>query len=264
MKVVDLHSLAGLEDAARFGAFHLRGHEIAIDRAIDLARRFFDLPQAEKRAIAQNSSYRGWSEMRGERDCREQLHFGPSENQWPNALGDEWREEILSLMKQLSAVGDRLLRALEVPTSEDPYLLLKLIHYPADDRIGVAPHCDFSWLTLILMDGPGLSMRDSEGNWHEVPFSKELLFVDIGELLELHSRGSFRAAPHRVRVTQSRLSLPFFVNPAADQIVEGARTAEEPFEHVHRVIPAGSARLQFGPAEHRRKVLGKWCYACCD
>jgi isopenicillin N synthase-like dioxygenase len=294
LAVVDLAALdlARLDAAARTtGAFYLAGHGLDLDRALALARAFFALPVGEKRALGLDRSpaFRGWSEMHGARDCREQVHFGcerpttPGQpwqalegpNQWPGRLGAAWRAELLALQAGLASAGQRLLAAaagilgLSLPESGDPYLLLKLIAYPASDRVGVAPHCDFSWLTLVVQDSPGLSVRDAAGAWHDAPPRPDLLFVDLGELLEWATRGRWRAAPHRVdnRSGQSRLSLPLFVNPPLSWTIEGAGSPRNDAEHVHRVLPPGAegGRLHFGEAEWRRKSLGHWCYSadCC-
>jgi isopenicillin N synthase-like dioxygenase len=296
LPVLDLGALdlAAFDDAARaVGAFHLVGHDFPIDRALSAARAFFELPLDERRALSQERSaaFRGWSAMRGARDHREQIHFGcerpevagapwqqlDGPNQWPARLGAAWRAEILGLMEQLAGVGRRLLEAaagllaLPLPHDRDPYLLLKLIRYPASEQVGVAPHCDFSWLTLLIQDGDGLSVRDGTGRWHEAPPRPGMLFVDLGELLEWGSRGRWRAAPHRVhnRAPRARLSLPLFVNPPLAWTLEGggAGAGRADDEHVHRVLapdlPEGL--LHFGAAEWRRKGLGRWCHAatCC-
>jgi isopenicillin N synthase-like dioxygenase len=280
--------LAQLDGAAAAGAFYLAGHDVDLDRALAAARRFFALPADEKNQLAQERSpaFRGWSEMRGE---REQVHFGcertsgrsggpwrqlEGPNQWPARLGPAWRADILNLIARMGAVGHRLLTAFArllslPPPAPDPYLLLKLIRYPATDQLGVAPHCDFSWLTLLVQEGPGLAVLDAIGQWHPAPPRPGLLLVDIGELLEWASHGRWRAAPHRVQNDRrkSRLSLPLFVNPALSGVIAGAGVPRTDTEHVHRVLapelPPG--QLHFGEAEWRRKGLGRWCHAarCC-
>jgi isopenicillin N synthase-like dioxygenase len=294
LAVLDLADLdlARLDEAGgSVGAFYLGGHGVDVERGLALARAFFALPGEDKRALVQERSpaFRGWSEMQGARDCREQVHFGceriarsgevwrqlDGPNQWPARLGPAWRAELLDLMARLGHVGERLLRAaarllrLPLPATGDPYLLLKLIRYPAADQVGVAPHCDFSWLTLVLQDAAGLTVQDRAGRWHEAPPRPGLLFVDLGELLEWASAGRWRAAPHRVdnRSGDSRLSLPLFVNPPLVWEIEGASRERDDTEHVHRVLPprASGGRLHFGEAEWRRKGLGRWCHApgCC-
>src|SRR5690606_20424328 len=103
-----------------------------------VARRFFALPDAEKRAldIAASPHFRGYTPIGGELtkgvpDRREQLDLGAEEsaaqtscadpawrrlrgpNQWPSAL-PEMRPIILEWMRAMDRVGGTLLRALAV------------------------------------------------------------------------------------------------------------------------------------------------------
>jgi isopenicillin N synthase-like dioxygenase len=271
--------------ASTTGAFLLHGHGVPIAPALALARAFFDLRTEDKRALAlAGAPFRGYSELRGPRDCREQMHFGldrpprsgeppwralEGPNRWPASLGPGWRAEVVALMARLDQVGRRLLSAATVfplpAADEPPYALLKLIRYPAGGGLGVAPHCDFSYLTVTVHDGPGLAFRAPSGAWHEIPPTPGALLVVIGELLAWVSRGRWRAAPHRVdnRAPGARLSLPFFVNPSLSTVLDGSVEAAGELEHVHRVLAPGSpdaARLHFGEAEWRRKGEGRWCH----
>ncbi|MBM3785501.1 MAG: isopenicillin N synthase family oxygenase [Acidobacteria bacterium] len=270
--------------------------------AIASAREFFALAPAEKErlAIARSPHFRGYSEMRNERDWREQIHFGHEEpaaagtvdpceqlrgpNLWPGDPG--WRRKILELLADLEQAGRDVLATFAhgagmqgddlLPSTERPYLLLKLIHYlepPAGrtSRSGVAPHVDFSWLTLILQDETGgLETRTPEGVWMDVPPVPGTLVLHIGEVLQLVSRGRYPATPHRVvnrPGSGSRVSLPFFLNPALDRWIEPAKLPESPVTedsgHVHRVFaPSRREPFRFGSEEWRRKGLGVWCAAC--
>ncbi len=194
------------------------------------------------------------------------------------------------------ALGRRLLDALAlalgVPEGafadapgEAPYLLTKLIAYHPQPRglparEGVAAHCDFSWLTLLLQDeAGGLETRPRSGAWLAVPPVPGALFVNLGELAEVASGGRFRAAPHRVRnpsTARRRISVPVFVSPALTTRVAplvppaarrgpGEHTIEHARDHAHRVLGPGEAgapgsAFVFGNREWRRKGLGRWCH----
>ena len=119
LPVVDLragpeHLREGLREAAHeVGFFYLTGHDVPDDlarRVLEVARRLFGLPQADKDAIAMVRSphFRGYTRLggeltRGEVDWREQIDIGPERpsiggpgkpdylwlqgpNQWPAAL----------------------------------------------------------------------------------------------------------------------------------------------------------------------------------
>lgn len=285
--------------AAGIGFFHAR-HPFFDERrgsqAIELAREFFALPPAEKQelAIEKSAHFRGYSEMRNARDWREQIHFGREEpagthqlsgpNLWP--ASPEWRAELLRLIADFEAAGRDILNAISaglslppnqlLPQAEAPYVLLKLIHYlpPPDGqpRSGVAPHVDFSWITLLLQDDAGgLSACTPEGRWQDIPPMPGTLIVNIGEILQFVTGARLRATPHRVmNRTRDRISLPFFLNPGLDRRIEpipiaqrGTVSAAPEAEHVHRVLPiSANTPFHYGEAEWRRKGLGVWCRDC--
>ncbi len=275
--------------AASSGWFYVTDPLFTANRcreAIADASAFFDLPLESKKQIAIERSphFRGYSQMCNERDWREQIHFGREEaagshqlsgpNLWPpDAL---WRRRILALLGDFERVAREILTSLFAPclsVDEDPYLLLKLIHYlaPPDQipRPGVAPHVDFSFITLVLQnDSGGLEFLNPTGLWVPAAPLAGTLIVNVGEILEFVSGGRFRATPHRVvNHEKARISLPFFFNPGLEQKIAQLAgpwvpRAADP-EHVHRVfeIPPASPFV-FGDAEWRRKGLGRWCASC--
>jgi len=257
-----------------------------IAEALDLARAYFALPVAEKRemAIERSPHFRGYSEMRNDRDWREQFHFGREEmavesgpvyeqlrgpNLWPRDGG--LRDAVVRLMADLEIVAREVLGEFR---SDSPYLLLKMIHYPVSPdgvpRSGVAAHVDFSWITLVLQDADGLEVRNEDGEWLPLPPQAGALVLNIGEILQFTTGGRLQATPHRVvnrSSARSRISMPFFFNPGLSDLISLAESGErrrvQVAEHVHRVM---SGREQepfvFGDAEWRRKGLNVWCREC--
>jgi len=301
-------SPAALRRAAHgVGCFYARHPAISAafcQEALADARAFFALPDPEKQRLAIELSphFRGYSVMRNHRDWREQIHFGREEprqstplrgpNLWPP--DPAWRSRMQTRLQRLEQAGRDILsalcRSLGLPAAqflrpdEDPYLLLKLIHYQVPPggvpRSGVAPHVDFSWITLLLQDATGgLEMRTPPGVWLPVPPVPGALVVNLGEILQFATRGYFQATPHRVvnrSRTRSRISLPFFLNPALSTTVAMAPLAaipggrvrstpddSSPPHHVHRVFPQPPpGPFLFGDAEWRRKGLGIFCEVC--
>jgi isopenicillin N synthase-like dioxygenase len=299
----------------RSGAFYLADPPIATalsGQILEGARAFFDLPAEQKARvhISRSPHFRGYSELHNERDWREQIHFslerpvagepsgnGPAylrlqgPNLWPASLGEEWRTTALTFLDEVGALGRHLLELLALglglPVSavleqaqEAPYLLFKLINYhprPANEpkRPGVAPHCDWSLLTILLQDDVGgLEVQTPAGEWIEVPPLPGTVVVNVGELLEVVTGGVLQATPHRVwnhSARRPRLSLPVFVNPPLPAIVApplgeragvSASPGREPNGHVHRVLEPGRGRepFVFGESEWSRKGLGRWCH----
>jgi isopenicillin N synthase-like dioxygenase len=266
---------------SEWGCFRLRHPVLPTERlaeALDDARAFFDLSQAIKSEIAIEHSrhFRGYSEMKNERDWREQLHLGAERE----AIGDEppflqlegpnvwppdpaWRYRILRYLSDVVDIGKEVLEnicaglGIERNSFADkpglaPYLVMKLICYhpqPESDslRPGVAAHVDFSWITLTLEDNNGgLEIRVPDGRWITVEPEAGTLLVHVGEILAFATRGRFCSTPHLVvnRLSnRSRLSLPIFLNPSLQTIVtpiaglSDARICRTiDASHVHRVL----------------------------
>jgi isopenicillin N synthase-like dioxygenase len=238
------------------GFFHLR-HRIpgeVTDELFDVARRFFALPDADKRAIEMTRSpwFRGYTRVGGELtqgsvDWREQIDIGaerePSPrdgaphlrldgpNQWPEAL-PELRPVLTAWTDRLADLGMRLLRAWATSlgasadhfegTFENPSTLLKLVRYPGSDdaQQGVGAHQDPGILTLLLIE-PGVGgLQVQHGDaWIDVPATDDCFVVNIGELMEVATGGYLRATNHRVVAPPAgseRLSIPYFFNPSLD------------------------------------------------
>jgi isopenicillin N synthase-like dioxygenase len=188
------------EAAHEVGFFYLTGHGVAealAGRLLETARRLFELPQADKDAVAMVLSphFRGYTRLggeltRGEVDWREQIDIGPERppiggpgrpeylwlqgpNQWPAALPelpgliDEWDAA-------LSGVARTLLRhwaaslgsppdVFDAAFAGTPATLIKIVRYPARAATsqGVGAHRDAGVLTLLLAEpgSRGLQVR---------------------------------------------------------------------------------------------------------
>ncbi|MEZ0364695.1 isopenicillin N synthase family dioxygenase [Mycobacterium sp. pUA109] len=242
----------------RFGFFYLVGHGVPAGlsaRVLRVARAFFALPAAAKQQISQLRSpqFRGYSRIGGELtngrvDWREQVDIGPElqtipdargywrlqgPNLWPSAL-PEFRPALLAWDAALSTLGHRLLRHWAAALGADetvfdraftdrPATLIKVVRYPgtADTEQGVGAHKDSGVLTLLLVepDSRGLQVELDDGDWIDVPPVAGAFIVNIGELLEVATRGYLRATRHRVLAPApgaDRVSIPYFFNPALD------------------------------------------------
>ncbi|MFD6156435.1 isopenicillin N synthase family dioxygenase [Nocardia sp. NPDC060256] len=210
---------------------------------------------------------RGYSEVgreltKGAPDRRRQLDIGPERapgpegpgaapwawlagpNQWPAAM-PELEPAITDWMAALTRLSYRLLRlilaSLDAPedflddvVAPDPQVHMKLLHYPGrggerpsgDQGIGV--HKDYGLLTLLLQDDHGgLQVSLTEGEFLDVPPLSGAFVVNLGELLEVSTRGYLRATTHRVVSPPpgvDRYSTPFFYNPRLDAIMRPLHT----------------------------------------
>lgn len=226
------------------GFFYLTGHGIPARRVrtmLEVARRFFTLPQAVKDAIAMLHSphFRGYTRLGGELtrgtvDWREQIDIGPERkpiggpgkpdylwlegpNQWPAAM-PELPEIVAGWDAALSGVARTLLAhwaaalgsaadAFDAAFADTPASLIKIIRYPAHAATtqGVGAHRDAGVLTLLLAEpgSQGLQVRGATGGWIDVPAVDGAFIVNIGELLEVATGGYLRATEHQVYLGSS-------------------------------------------------------------
>ncbi|OHV04037.1 isopenicillin N synthase family dioxygenase [Mycobacterium talmoniae] len=261
----------------KFGFFYLVGHGVPVDlstRVLRVARSFFALPAAAKQEMSQLRSpqFRGYSRIGGELtnglvDWREQVDIGPEReiipdargywrlqgpNLWPSALPG-FRPALLAWDAALSALGHRLLRHWAAALGADeavfdqaftdrPATLIKVVRYPgtADTDQGVGAHKDSGVLTLLLVEpeSHGLQVELDDGDWLDVPPVAGAFIVNIGELLEVATRGYLRATRHRVLAPApgtDRVSIPYFFNPALDAQIPIIDLPEELAAHARGV-----------------------------
>jgi isopenicillin N synthase-like dioxygenase len=247
------------EAAHEVGFFYLTGHGVPDElagRLLAVARRLFELPEADKDAVAMVRSphFRGFTRLGGELtrsrvDWREQIDIGPERpaiggpdkpdylwlqgpNQWPIGLPElpgivgEWDAA-------LSAVGRTLLRhwaaslgslpdVFDPAFADTPATLIKIIRYPARAASpqGVGAHRDAGVLTLLLAEpgSRGLQVRRASADWIDVPPLPGAFIVNIGELLEVATGGYLKATEHRVNLDgpAERISVAYFFNPRLD------------------------------------------------
>ncbi|MGY4651112.1 isopenicillin N synthase-like dioxygenase [Mycobacterium sp. URHB0021] len=91
------------------------------------------------------------------------------------------------------------------------------MHYPynpdAVDGQGIGAHTDYERFTLLKPTAPGLEVMNGAGEWIGVPPISDTFVVNIGDMLELWTNGTFVATSHRVRrVKEERYSFPLFFN----------------------------------------------------
>jgi len=121
----------------------------------------------------------------------------------------------------------------------DKQTLLRILRYPpmgdvrAVRAMRAGAHKDTNLLTILACgSSPGLEVLVGKA-WREVPWDPATLVVNGGVLLEKLSGGFFPAVAHRVAAptgqagTTSRMSMPLFLHPAPDVVIDGTQTAAE-------------------------------------
>ena len=232
------------------------------DEVIALATEFFALPEDEKAKVSMSvggTAWRGWFPLGGELtsgvpDRKEGYYYGAQlppdprpmhgPNIWPTrptgmqravtawmAAMEELGQRLLRLMAQgLQQPADLFQRGLTAHATE----LFRIFRYPPHptgdtNTWGVAEHTDYGLLTLLATDGtPGLEVH-SRGEWIPAPADTDLVICNLGDMLDRLTGGRYRSTPHRVRnhAGHDRYSLPFFLDPGWDAVVEPLAFSDE-------------------------------------
>jgi len=170
--------------------------------------------------------------------------YGP--NQYPAGL-PAMEPAARAYYAAMLDLGNTLLRgfALSLDLAEDFFLAkfdhaagwLRLLHYPpqrrieSDRSIGVGAHTDYECFTMLAQDGNGgLQVQRLDGRWIAAPPIPGTFVINIADLMARWTNDLFRSTMHRA-VNQSgndRYSIPFFLGPNADTMVNCLPTCVEP------------------------------------
>ena len=173
-------------------------------------------------------------------------------NLWPSEPAG-FRDTFIALFAAFDAAGDRLLSAIARhlglapdwfdPAVKDGNSVLRLLHYPpipADaEGVRAGAHEDINLITLLLgAEEAGLELLDrASGRWLSIKPPEGAMVVNVGDMLQRLTNNVLPSTTHRVvnpppeRRGHSRYSMPFFLHPAPDFLIEtlpGCITAENP------------------------------------
>ncbi|MXO62637.1 isopenicillin N synthase family dioxygenase [Qipengyuania oceanensis] len=221
-----------------FGFAVVRDHGIPqslIDRAEEMSKQFFDLPEETKRKyhIPGGGGARGYTPFGTEKakdakvhDLKEFWHVGRSlpqdhalaefmaPNVWPEEM-PEFRDTFEELYAAFEKAGGRVLEAIALhlglerdffaATVEDGNSVMRLLRYPplegaeAEGAIRAAAHGDINTITLLLgAEEAGLELLTAEGEWLAVDPPAGALVINIGDMLDRLTNGKLRSTTHRV------------------------------------------------------------------
>ena len=224
-----------------YGFAVIRDHGIPqdlIDRAEEMSKAFFALPEDVKRAyhIPGGGGARGYTPFGTEKakdakvhDLKEFWHVGRelpaghplaeymADNVWPSEV-DGFRETFSELYSAFEKAGGRVLEAIAIhlglprdffaATVEDGNSVMRLLRYPplegeeAEGAIRAAAHGDINTITLLLgAEEAGLELLTADGEWKAVAPPEGALVVNIGDMLD-------RLTNHRLKSTQHRVVNP--------------------------------------------------------
>ncbi len=186
-----------------------------------------------------NMGYKGYKTEKAvgatKPDLKEFYHWRPGKG-----LPIEVSSVTTDIFEQLEDIGLKLLEILgysECCRNSDN-TILRTIYYPALDfdaepgSVRAAAHEDINFITLLVAaSAPGLQVKDSKGNWHDVPHEENSLVVNVGDMLQLISGGRFKSTTHRVvnpvDSKSDRISIPLFLHPHSNTILKEGFTAGE-------------------------------------
>lgn len=172
-------------------------------------------------------------------------------NIWPDQP-EGFRQTFLDLFSALDDAGDRLLSAIArylglAPNwfdhaVKDGNSVLRLLHYPpvpADaPEVRAGAHEDINLITLLLgAEEAGLQLLEKSGKWLPIKPPEGAMVVNVGDMLQRLTNNFLPSTTHRVvnpppeRRGHARYSMPFFLHPAPDFLIEtlpSTITAERP------------------------------------
>ena len=238
-----------------------------IDRTFTETGRFHALSLEDKNKVRINSDHVGYMGNEGELPRTSPYYTGTLKpdvgeaffiyrerapfllkvrNKWPdNLIG--FKETLVEYFEEVESLFRRVLSIFAVsldlaPTYFDAAFgeyealsVLRLAHFPPDDlepdQFNVGPHTDSSFVTLLATtDIPGLELLGPSGEWFPAPPIAGSILFNSGDLLTRWSNGRFLSTPHRVinRSGRDRYSIPLFIHPNPDQVIECLQTCAGP------------------------------------
>ncbi|KJE94611.1 2OG-Fe(II) oxygenase [Capsaspora owczarzaki ATCC 30864] len=164
-------------------------------------------------------------------------------NQWPDVQDfPEYKQTVTTYMSVMTELGHTIMEGIAESLglapdffrkafTANPFTPFRLFHYPADpvakhengeERWGVGVHRDYGCLTVLSSPNIiGLEIELKTGEWVKARQIPGTFVVNIGDMLEVWTKGVVRAAPHRVKNVSNvnRITAPFFFDPNFDCMI---------------------------------------------
>ncbi|KAL5772073.1 hypothetical protein ACOSQ2_011997 [Xanthoceras sorbifolium] len=240
--------LQKLDHACReWGFFQLTNHEVSstlIEKVKKETEEFFKLPIEEKKKYGQKGGdVEGYGNSfvvseDQKLNWRDRLYFTtlPPHFRKPHlfpSLPPSFREALEAYSAELKNVSGKILKLMgknlrimdtnEMTTMLEGRQAMSFNYYPAcpepEQVIGLAPHSDFSGLTILLEvnDVQGLQIK-KDGMWIPVKSLPDAFIINIGDTFEILSNGTYRSIEHRATVNslKERMSIATFCSPSLD------------------------------------------------
>lgn len=170
-------------------------------------------------------------------------HFAP--NVWPTGVEDfepAYRAYYQAMEGLTLEMLEIFASALDLPhdyfvDKVDKHIsILRTNYYPPQltepkpNQIRGGAHSDYTAMTILWqedVEGGGLQVENKAGEWVDVPVVPGTFVVNLGDSLERWTNDSWVSTmhrvvnpPHEIARTQSRISIPYFVQPNYDAVIE--------------------------------------------
>ncbi|KAJ1268897.1 hypothetical protein BS78_07G168300 [Paspalum vaginatum] len=138
------------------------------------------------------------------------------------------RDLLLSLATAISeSLGLDRGRVYEAMDLESCFQILTANHYPPyagpdDVGLGLPPHSDHGFLTLLFQNGVDGLQVERDGQWVLATPLPGAFFVIAGDQMEIVSNGRYKSSLHRAVVggERARMSMVSMISPSLDTVVE--------------------------------------------
>lgn len=173
-------------------------------------------------------------------------------NLWPAEVA-EFREVAYGLYEALDGLGLKMLSAIALHLGLDEQFfadkvnfgnsILRPIHYPPITRpdipnVRAGQHEDINFITLLIgSSAEGLQLLRRDGSWLPVTTQGDAIVCNVGDMLQRLTNHVLPSTTHRVvnppgeKARQPRYSIPFFLHPNPDYLIEtlpGCISADRP------------------------------------
>jgi len=237
-------------------------HQMTMNQWFDKCKEFFELSAETKKLYAyEPETNLGYSMVGDEnvdptapKDIKESFNYNNTrmkDSLWPTQI-PFFKVTALNSIRVADALTIRILRLFDSilgtdgileRTHQRPYNTTRIIHYPAyegsleNKQMRIGEHSDYGTITLLwqLNDVPGLEVQDLGGVWHPVPYEKDSVVVNIGDLLQRWTNDYFKSTKHRVvnsHIHLPRFSMPHFVDPEPGTMVKNLTKEPAKYEPI--------------------------------
>lgn len=228
-----------------------------LEDAYSVSKEFFSLPKDIKQNYSRpdTGGARGYTQFGKETavgesvaDLKEFWHHGPEidESYDPRIRENlpikeltKFNQVCTALFKELHILGMSVLQSIALILNKqesffDPWVakgnsVLRLIHYPpVEDKTNLLrarAHADINLITLLVgAEESGLEVQHKDGSWIPIEAASKSIVCNIGDMMQLVTRGQLKSTIHRVvdynlGDPKPRYSIPFFLHPSPEVIL---------------------------------------------